>query len=206
MNETGRVEAFSDGVFAIAITLLVLEIKVPETGHGESLWSALGDLWPSYTAYVVSFLVIGIIWMNHHQVIGHLARIDRAAMFLNLMLLMVVAALPWPTSVVAAYLREGDDAKTAMAVYGGFMVLFSVIFWTFWWYVTRRGHLFRPTVDIDAARATRRRFGLGLLIYPMTVGLAFASAVGTLILHGLLALYYAFNQLPVPTKPQDTAV
>ncbi|MGR7001236.1 TMEM175 family protein [Yinghuangia aomiensis] len=200
VNETGRVEAFSDGVFAIAITLLILEIKVPEVEPGQSLWGALGHLWPSYAAYVVSFLVIGIIWMNHHQFLAHLARVDRVALFLNLLLLMTVSALPWPTSVVAAYLRDGDDAKIAMAVYGGFMVLFSAAFSLFWWYVTRRGHLFHDYVDTEGARATRGRFALGMLLYPCTVGLAFVSAVGTLILHGVLAVYYAFNQLPVPVR------
>lgn len=106
MNESGRVEAFSDGVFAIAITLLILEIKVPE-GAGEHLWTALGAQWPSYAAYVVSFLVIGIMWANHHTVFGYVARVDRTLLFLNLLLLLVVAALPWPTALLAEYLREG---------------------------------------------------------------------------------------------------
>lgn len=112
MNESGRVEAFSDGVFAIAITLLVLEIKVPDDA-GDRLWSALGAMWPSYAAYVVTFLVIGVMWVNHHTVFQCIARVDRKLLFLNLILLMGVAALPWPTAVVAEYLREGNAAHAA---------------------------------------------------------------------------------------------
>ncbi|MDI2129795.1 TMEM175 family protein [Yinghuangia seranimata] len=203
MNESSRVEAFSDGVFAIAITLLVLEIKVPETEPGESLWSALGHQWPSYAAYVVSFFVIGIMWTNHHQVFGHIARVDRPLLFLNLLLLLVVGALPWPTSLVADYLRDGHNARIAVAIYSGFMVAHALTFSLFWWYVTRTGHLFRPEVDRAAAKATQFRFGLGMILYPVTVGLAFVTPVGTLFLHGALAIYYMFNQLPIPTTDPD---
>jgi uncharacterized membrane protein len=199
MNESGRVEAFSDGVFAIAITLLILEIKVPE-GAGEHLWTALGAQWPSYAAYVVSFLIIGIMWANHHTVFGYVARVDRTLLFLNLLLLLVVAALPWPTALLAEYLREGEASHVAAALYSGFMVAHAFTFGLVWWWLTRTGHLFDARVDAEAARATRGRFALGNLIYPALVGLSFVSAPLTLALHGVMALYYAFNQLPIPTK------
>ncbi|WUH90064.1 TMEM175 family protein [Streptomyces sp. NBC_00433] len=201
MNESGRVEAFSDGVFAIAITLLVLEIKVPEDA-GDRLWSALGAMWPSYAAYAVTFLIIGVMWVNHHTVFQCIARVDRTLLFLNLVLLMGVAALPWPASVVAAYLREGNAAHVALAVYGLFMVFHALVFQAMWWHLTRTGHLFDDRVDVEAARATRTRFALGSIAYPATVGLAFVSAPLTLAVHGLLAVYYAFNQVPVPTKAE----
>ncbi|WP_327288167.1 TMEM175 family protein [Streptomyces sp. NBC_01198] len=201
MNESGRVEAFSDGVFAIAITLLILEIKVPEDA-GDNLWSSLGRQWPSYAAYVVTFLVIGVMWVNHHTVFQYIARVDRTLLFLNLMLLMGVAALPWPASVVAAYLRDGNAAHVALAVYGLFMVFHGVVFGAMWWHLTRSGHLFIDRVDVEGARATRARFALGTIVYPVTVGLAFVSAPLTLAVHGLLAVYYAFNQVPVPTKAE----
>ncbi|MFD4501444.1 TMEM175 family protein [Streptomyces sp. NPDC058457] len=205
MNESGRVEAFSDGVFAIAVTLLILDIKVPKTAEGGSLWQALGTQWPSYAAYVVSFLVIGIMWVNHHQVFSYVARVDRTLMFLNLLVLLVVAAVPWPTAMLAEYLREGAAAShTAAAVYSLVMVLMAAAFQALWWHLTRTGHLFDARVDAGAARATRLRFALGSLGYPVTVGLAFVSAPLTLTAHGLLALYYGFNQVPVPTR-QDPA-
>ncbi|WP_306323944.1 MULTISPECIES: TMEM175 family protein [unclassified Streptomyces] len=200
-SDSGRLEAFSDGVFAIAITLLILEVKVPHVEHGESLWSALGHQWPSYAAYVVSFLVIGIIWVNHHQVFSHVVRVDRTLLFLNLLVLMIVAALPWPTALLAEYLREGDDAAhTAAAVYSLTMVAMSLAFQALWWHLTRSGRLLHPRVDPVGARATRARFALGSLGYPATVALAFVSAPGTLAAHGVLAVYYGFNQVQVPIR------
>ncbi|MFF5023642.1 TMEM175 family protein [Streptomyces collinus] len=200
MNESGRVEAFSDGVFAIAITLLILDIKVPKADGPGGLWHALGAQWPSYAAYVVSFLVIGIMWVNHHQVFSYVARVDRTLMFLNLLVLMVVAAVPWPTAMLAEYLREDRASHVAAAVYSLVMVAMALTFQALWWHLTRTGHLFDPRVDAPAARATRIRFALGSLGYPLTVGLAFVSAPLTLAAHGLLALYYGFNQVPVPTR------
>ncbi|WBO62971.1 TMEM175 family protein [Streptomyces camelliae] len=204
MNESGRVEAFSDGVFAIAITLLILDIKVPKAGEHGGLWEALGAQWPSYAAYVVSFLVIGIMWVNHHQLFSYVTRVDRTLMFLNLLVLMVVAAVPWPTSLLAEYLREGAEAShAAAAVYSLVMVAMALTFQALWWHLTRTGHLFDARVDPAAARATRARFALGSLGYPLTVALAFVSAPLTLAAHGLLALYYGFNQVPVPLR-RDT--
>ncbi|MEV6113048.1 TMEM175 family protein [Streptomyces sp. NPDC052109] len=198
MNESGRVEAFSDGVFAIAITLLVLDIKVPRAGGNGGLWHAIGAQWPSYAAYAVSFLVIGIMWVNHHQLFSYVARVDRPLMFLNLLVLMVVAAVPWPTAMLAEYLREDAASHAAAAVYSLVMVAMALAFQALWWHLTRTGHLFDARVDTAAARATRARFALGSLGYPLTVGLAFASAPLTLAAHGLLALYYGFNQVAVP--------
>jgi TMEM175 potassium channel family protein len=198
VNESGRVEAFSDGVFAIAITLLVLEIKVPSDAAGH-LWRALGGQWPSYAAYVVTFLVIGIMWVNHHTVFGYIRRADRTLLFLNLLLLMGVAALPWPAALLAEYLREQDASHTAAIVYSGFMVYHAAVFQTLWWHLTRSGHLFDARVDVVAARRMRLRFAAGSAVYPVTVGLAFVSAPLTLAVHGVMALYYAFNQVPVPT-------
>ncbi|MEV6837013.1 TMEM175 family protein [Streptomyces sp. NPDC051133] len=200
MNESGRVEAFSDGVFAIAITLLVLDIKVPRAGEHGGLWQALGAQWPSYAAYVVSFLVVGIMWVNHHQLFSYVARVDRTLMFLNLLVLMVVAVVPWPTAMLAEYLREDTASHVAAAVYSLVMVTMALAYQALWWHLTRTGHLFDARVDVTAARATRARFALGSLGYPLTVGLAFVSAPLTLAAHGLLALYYGFNQVPVPLR------
>jgi TMEM175 potassium channel family protein len=204
VTDSGRVEAFSDGVFAIAITLLVLELAVPKLRASESLWSALGEQWPSYAAYVVSFLVIGIIWANHHTVFTLIVTVDRMLLFLNLLMLLVVAALPWPTALLAEYLDAGGpNSHIAAAVYSGFMVAHALTFSVFWWYATRTGHLFHPHVDRAGARATRARFALGTLAYPVTVGLAFVSAPLTLAAHGVLAVYYAFNQIRVPVRPSE---
>jgi uncharacterized membrane protein len=199
LDDTARLEAFSDGVFSIAITLLVLEIGVPHVEGSQSLWSALGDQWPSYAAYVVSFLVIGIMWANHHTLFSYIRLIDRKLLFLNLMVLMVVALMPWPTNLVADYLDVGgSQAKTAVAVYSLVNVAMAAAFTLFWAYATAHPELLDEDVDARGARATLPRFGLGLVLYPVTVALAFVSPVGTMVLHGALAVYYAFNQLAIP--------
>ncbi|MEV7418878.1 TMEM175 family protein [Streptomyces sp. NPDC089919] len=201
-QETNRVEAFSDGVFAIVITILVLEIKVPET-HGEDLWPALGAQWPHYAAYIVSFMVIGVMWVNHHTIFSHLKCVDRPLLFLNLLLLMVVSVIPWTTSVLAEHLRDGESANAAAVLYSSWTVVYALVFLGFWWYVTRVGHLFHESVDKGGARATRVRFGLGAVAYPFTVILSFFSAPATLVAHGLIAVYYAANQIPVPLVVEE---
>src|SRR5439155_2102750 len=117
---SARVEAFSDGVFAIAITLLVLDIHVPapESVGDDGLGAALAHAWPSYFAYLVSFLVIGIIWINHHSMFTMVRRVDRPVLFVNLTLLLFVSALPFPTKLLAEYLTEGGGSShVAAAVY-----------------------------------------------------------------------------------------
>jgi uncharacterized membrane protein len=123
---TARLEAFSDGVFAIAITLLVLDLNVPEPDslHGMSLADALARQWPAYFAYLVSFLVIGIIWINHHAMCALARRVDRRTLFANLFLLLTVSVIPYPTRMLAAYLTvPGRDGHTAAAIYAATMVV-----------------------------------------------------------------------------------
>ena len=195
-----RLEAFSDGVMAIAITLLVLNLVVPSrqqlaTSH-QSLAAALGHLWPSFFAFVVSFLVIGIMWVNHHTMFSMVRTVDRQVLFANLFLLLVISALPFPTRLLAEYLTEGGaDAHVAAAVYSGTMVMASVAFVVLWLSVTRRQSLLMPGVDVVAARASVRRFGVGLGAYLVTVAIAFVSAPLTLVAHFALAVYYCFDHL-----------
>ncbi|GAA3112297.1 hypothetical protein GCM10020254_68110 [Streptomyces goshikiensis] len=141
-RETGRVEAFSDGVFAIIITILVLELKVPEE-TGSHFWQGVREQWPHYAAYVVSFLIIGVMWVNHHTIFSHLRRVDRPLLFLNLLVLMVVSVIPYTTNVLAEHLmEEGGSANAAAVLYSGVTVAYALAFLGFWWYVTRVGHLF----------------------------------------------------------------
>ena len=196
MNDTARLETFSDGVLAIAITLLVLDLKVPNRQALDgSLGQALAREWPSYVAYLVSFLVIGFLWVNHHAMFTLIARVDRSLLFLNLLLLLVVAATPFPTALLAEYLTAGRDSHLAAAVYSGTMLAMSIAFTLLWNNVTRNGHLLHKHVDRLAARAAMRRFGVGLVIYLGTIGLSFVSAVLTLGAHLVIALYYCFDQL-----------
>ena len=190
-----RVEAFSDGVLAIAATLLVLALHVPSRAElsGGSLARYLAHQWPSFAAYVVSFVVIGIIWVNHHAVFGLVAQADRMLLFLNLLVLMFVVAVPYTTALLAEYLRDGRDARTAAVVYSAVMLFMGLTFGAVFGWIVRRG-LLRPDIDPDDARRSQRWFRIGALIYLVAVGVALVSALACLALHLLIALYYCFER------------
>lgn len=182
---TNRLEAFSDGVLAIAITLLILEIRVPDPDQlSGGLAHYLGQQWSSYAAYVVSFVIIGIIWVNHHAVFDRVSRVDRPLLLLNLLLLMWIAFLPFPTALVARYFRHGHDARVAMAVYSGTMLAIGLSFQLVWRWICRL-----------EGQSRSPRFGLGPVLYAVAVGLSFVSPALTLTLHFLVAGYYVFDQL-----------
>jgi TMEM175 potassium channel family protein len=195
MMSTSRTEAFSDGVFAIAATLLVLELKVPQVEPG-GLTDALLENWPSYATYVVSFLVIGIIWVNHHAVMERIRQVDRPLLFLNLVFLMAVALIPFPTALLADYLQAGHDERLASAIYGGSMVLMGVTFGSIWAYAVLRGDLLHEGVDPVRARRSLWIFAVGNPLYVLAIGVSLLSATLALAIYALLALFYMFDVLP----------
>jgi uncharacterized membrane protein len=201
VSEPGRTEAFSDGVLAIAVTLLVLDLRVParDTLHG-SLAAALAHQWPAYAAYVTSFLVIGIIWVNHHAVFQLIKLVDRATLFLNLMLLMSVVAIPFTTALLSEYLTaRGPSARTAALVYSAVMLAMSSGFAALYTYVVRHAALLADGVDPAAARASVFRFSAaGTALYLATLVIALFSAPLCLLAHLLIALYYSFQQIRLP--------
>ena len=209
LTSSGRLQAFSDGVFAIAITLLVLDLAVPARDQVRpgGLGAALAHQWPSYFAYLVSFLVIGIIWVNHHTMFSKVNLVDRPVLFANLALLLVVSVLPFPTRLLAEYLTAGSDAHTAAAIYSGTMLAMGCAYSVLWIAITRDVGLLHEHLDPVASRAALRRFGLGNVAYLATVGLSFISAIATLSVHAALALYYCFDQLATPsaTRRRDAA-
>ncbi len=193
--DSGRLEAFSDGVFAVAITLLALDLAVPEPGPVR-LVTQLADHWPSFAAYVVSFLTIGIIWVNHHALFRNIARIDRTLLFLNLLLLFFVISIPFATSTIAGYLKEASqDASVAAAIYEGVFLCMGLSFAVLFWWTIRREHLKEP-LPPGAVWAAISRFGIGNVGYLAAVGVAFLSPSGALLISGLLAVYYMFEQTP----------
>src|ERR1700757_2183768 len=133
---TSRLEAFSDGIFAIAATLLVLDLHVPSHRPGQ-LGHALGHEWPHYATFLVSFLTIGIIWVNHHAQFARIERVDRPLLFLNLLLLLAVVVIPFPTSVLAGDLRASSDEAVAAAFYAATMFTMGCCFEATWVYVSR---------------------------------------------------------------------
>jgi uncharacterized membrane protein len=207
VSETTRTEAFSDAVLAIAITLLVLDLRVPlrETLHG-SLASALAHEWPAYAAYVTSFLIIGIIWVNHHAVFELIRRIDRIALFLNLLLMMTVVAIPFTTALLSEYLTAGRDARTAALVYSAVMLAMSASFAALYTYVARHPALLAQGVDPVGVRRSIVRFSaVGLGLYIATMLIALVSAPLCLAAHLLIGLYYCFSQISTAPSPADAA-
>jgi uncharacterized membrane protein len=200
---TGRLEAFSDGVFAIAITLLILDIKVPEVHHG--LAHALRLQWPNYAAFLVSFMVIGIMWVNHHAMLVPVETVDRPLLFLNLGLLLTVVVIPWAAGLFARYVRAGTDSHVAAAVYGAVMFTAAIFFNTIWWWISRGPQLVYADVDHVAARGQLKRFSVGLYVYAATIVLAFVSAPITLAVHFAIAVYYVVDRLAVEADSPSPA-
>jgi uncharacterized membrane protein len=144
--ETGRTEAFSDGVFAIAITLLVLDIRVPSSDF-DNLWSGIFHQWPSYLGYVTSFTTIGGIWLAHHSIFRRLRYADSAVMRINLLLLMVVSFLPYPTRLVAEAFDSQSAERAAVIFYGTTLLAISALFALLWGAVVRNRELLDPGVS-----------------------------------------------------------
>jgi TMEM175 potassium channel family protein len=202
--DSRRAESFSDGVFAVAITVLVFNLLPIADATARSLTAAsLGRQWPAYLAYVVSFLTIGIMWINHHQLFAQITRVDRPVLVLNLILLMGIVAIPFPTALVADHLKDpsGSGAQVASVTYGLVMIAISCGYAAVWLYLT--GH---P----DAVGARRRekpplwstiRFTGGSAGYVAgTLIAAFAWPLAAVTIYGLLAVYYMFEHLPDPAS------
>jgi uncharacterized membrane protein len=193
--ESGRLEAFSDGVFAVAITLLALNLAVPRPGAGP-LTGQLTSHWPVFAAYVVSFLTIGIIWVNHHTLFKGFSEVDRVMLFLNLLLLFFIVSIPFATATIASYLGHRDtDAAQAAAIYQGVFLGMSLAFGGLFWWSIRREHLKTPLTGAQA-RLALIRFAGGNVIYAVAIGIAFLSPPASLVISGLVAVYYMFEQTP----------
>ena len=197
-NDTGRIEAFSDGVFAIAITLLIIEIGVPHLENeppGTTLPQALVGLWPSYLGYVISLLQIGVIWANHHNRFRFIERSDHGLLFLNILFLMCVAFIPFPTALLAEYLeRTASERETAGVIYAGTLAV-TAVFFTLLWLYAAANRLVDRNLDRSLVRAMTRRYLLGTVAYLLVFLLAFVNVAASLILIVILALLFV---LPEP--------
>ncbi|MGH2739614.1 MAG: TMEM175 family protein [Actinomycetota bacterium] len=190
LAETGRLETFADGVMAIAITLLILEIDVPHAGPGRSLGEALGELWPSYAAYFVSFMTIGIIWVNHHHLFTVIQRTNHTFLVLNVLFLMTIAFLPWPTALVAEHIRQHDARTLATVVYGLSMFSIAVMFNVAWRYAARGLRLLPSNINRNELERVNRSYLSGPITYLVATVLAFANAWWSLGIFAALALYW----------------
>jgi uncharacterized membrane protein len=196
----GRLEAFSDGVFAIAVTLLILEVKV--SGHG-TLAHQLRHAWPSLAAFVISFAVIGTMWINHHAMFQALRAVDHTIIVANLALLLVISFIPFPTELVGEQLAAGTsaDARTAALLYGATSIAVSIVFPLLWWAIIRDPDMTKPHVTPGVRRAGMRRNLFGLPTYVLCTLLALVSPVASVISAGAIALFYL---LPSRTTTRAT--
>lgn len=193
MVNKSRVETLSDGIFAIAITLLVLTITNPVDFH--HLGHELALRWPSFAAYAVSFGIIGIMWLNHHSLFRHLSHLDRGAFYFNLFLLLTVVFLPYPTGVLGEALHRGHGARVAAIAYSATMTANALGWSGLWLYCSLNRRLLDETYPESRRRPATLAFNSGVVAYAATVGVAFVSAFGCLAFHAALALYYALDPL-----------
>lgn len=204
--DSRRAEAFSDGVFAVAITILVFNLLpiADKTAARQYPLTAshLGHFWPAYLAYVVSFLTIGIMWLNHHTMLAQVSKVDRTVLVLNLFLLMGVVAIPFPTALVADHLtgtNGGNGQATVAAVtYGLVMIAISIGYASMWIYLAAHQEALGARLKIRTPRLSTIRFTAGNAGYVAGTLIAFVSPVSALIIFALLAVYYLFEHLPEP--------
>jgi len=198
--DRGRLEAFSDGVFAVAITLLALNLTVPGGPH---LSNQLHEKLPAFAGYLVSFLTIGIIWVNHHVMVRQITKVDRTLLFVNMMLLLFVVLIPFGTATEADYLPANSaDAQLAMVLYAGIFLGMSVGFSAiFEW--TLHGQRVASPLPPEQHWAARRRFAGGGLVYAAAMVIAAFNALAAFVLTGLVAVYYIFERTPAAPGSPD---
>lgn len=191
-RDRGRLDAFSDGVFAIAITLLVLTIQVPDpsTLGKRDLTSALLQNWPVYVAYVVSFVFVLIMWVNHHNMFKGIGQVDHGLLMLNGLLLLFVTLVPFPTSLLARYLTT-RDATTAAAVYNGLFAAIAIAFNLLWRYIVKHPALMRTQADTSISTSITRRYRFGPLLYALCLAIGFIFVPASIAANLALALFFA---------------
>lgn len=191
--DTVRLETFSDGVFAIASTLLVLQFKIPSAAPSSAEAGGLAAFiisrWPSFLGYVLSFAVVGITWINHHTMFQYIRRANRTFLLINLGFLLWVSFLPFPTALLAEHVRVPVDRVTAMVLYSGTLFVMSTAFYMLWHYGVR--HDLGPDASDPGIRALSRRALASPVLYAVALGLAFISVPACLILNSVLIVLFA---------------
>ena len=204
---TGRIEAFSDGVFAIAITLLILEVAVPESEFG-NLWRGIGNQWPSYLAYATSFITIGGLWMVHHGLFRRLQYANNWIMRLNLALLMAVAFLPFPTKLLAEAIHETDAERAAVIFYGATLLVISLLLSALWGAIASNRDLLRPEVSEQEINsiliATTPNLGFYVGVIVLAVFAPKVAAFGFLVIAIIGVLRVHGEQPTSPGKPEPS--
>ena len=189
-SETARLEAFSDGIFAIAATLLIIEVHVPGTEHAETLGDELLRSWPSYLGYLTSFLTIGVMWINHHYVFELIDKVDGTMLLLNTVLLLLIAFVPFPTAVLAQFI-ETDGARPAAVLYGATLTLTAISFFAWWRYASSGRRLIDEGVPDDVIEDVTRAYTPGAFLYGGSALIAFLQPWLSAALYLAIAVFYA---------------
>ena len=190
-SRTDRLETFADGVLAIAATLLILNVDTQIGEHVDHLARELREIWPSYAGYAVSFVTVGIMWANHHEVIRLMSGVDHGLIVWNLLLLMAISFTPFPTAVMAEHLpHPGWDRNVAVAFYCGSFTLTALFYNLLWRNASRQRRLIRAHVSDERVRAITRAYAPGTFIYGAATAIAFLSVPAALAIVGGLALFY----------------
>jgi uncharacterized membrane protein len=201
-----RIEAFSDAVIAVAITLLALDLHVPDPAGPGSLAHRLGEQWPNYAAYVVSFLTIGVIWINHHAMLQRLVSVDHAILVLNLLLLLTIGILPFSTALMAEYLDASSGENLAAVVYGGSFLLMSLAFFAMQRHLLlSKQHLLQDHLTPAVRQAVLRRNAIGLLPYAVATVGGIVSPFLTLAICAGVAVFYALPRTTSDVQQQRDA-
>ena len=199
--DRSRLEAFSDGVFAVAITLLALNLTVAGPGHGPLLKQLH---WAAFAGYLISFLTIGIIWVNHHALVRSIKQVDRTLLFVNQILLIFVVMIPFGTATMSDYLpRNSPDARLAMVLYAGIFLGMSAGFSAIFEWTLHGDHVYQP-LPAEQHWPARRRFVGGALVYVVAIVIAVFNALAAFVLISLVAVYYIFERTPTSPAAPDT--
>jgi uncharacterized membrane protein len=205
-KETGRVEAFSDGVFAVAITLLVLNIRgltdptkpLPDA----ELLTLLSNQWPTYLAFVTSFATVGVMWMNHHRLFTHITRVDTNLFALNLLLLLVIVFIPFPTALLASYITHPEYHYAAL-LYSATGILMAISFNLLWRYASYKNRLLDKNADQEAVKAITNQYRYGPLFYVAAFVLALIYVPASVVLTLLLAIFFALPGRRARSSSED---
>jgi uncharacterized membrane protein len=183
---TARLQAFSDGVFAVAITLLVLNLQVPQITSVSELVPRLGELWPKLLSYTLSFVLVGIYWVAHHNTFHYIQRSDRNLLWLNILLLMCIVFLPFPTALLGQY----PEQRVSIIIYAGTLVITGLVLQLLWWYATSGRRLVDSNIDPRLVQWATRRNLTAPLLYLLAIGISVFSVPSSLVLFILVPLYY----------------
>ena len=195
-KQTGRLEAFSDGVFAVAVTLLVFTVTAPSVDlvKQKGLGLALASQWPTYVAYAVSFFSVLLVWISHHHIFKYVQRANHIFILLNGLVLMEVSVLPFPTSLLAQYIQSNvDEQRIAVLVYSGLSLLLSSSITGLWWYASYNYRLLDKNTNLQMITATRHQLGTATLLYALSFGLAFINAYISIVIFLLLLCYFTLT-------------